>query len=79
MAMIYDFPVGAVAQKPRGLGARIAAPFLAFGRMLLKVAEANSRFEKVQRLQRLSDADLAARGLTRDGIVLHVFRDKQHL
>ena len=61
MAMIYDFPVGVVAQKPRGLGARIAAPFLAFGRMLLTVAEANSRFEKVQRLQRLSDADLAAR------------------
>ena len=79
MAMIYDFPVGAVAQKPRGLGARIAAPFLAFGRMLLKVAEANSRFEQVQRLQSLSDEDLAARGLTRDGIVRHVFRDRMYI
>ena len=79
MAVIYDFPVGIVAEKPRGLGARLAAPFLAFGRILMKIAEANSRFEQVQRLQSLSDEDLAARGLTRDGIVRHVFRDRMYI
>jgi hypothetical protein len=79
MAVIYDFPVGIVAEKPRSLGARLAAPFVAFGRILMKIAEANSRFEQVQRLQSLSDEDLAARGLTRDGIVRHVFRDRMYI
>ena len=79
MATIYDFPVGVIAEAPRGLGARLAAPFKAFGRILVKIGEANSRFEQVQRLQRMSDEDLAARGLTRDGIVRHVFRDRMYI
>jgi hypothetical protein len=41
-----------------------------------RLAEARSRSDRVAALMARSDADLAAMGLTRDRIVLHVFRDK---
>lgn len=40
------------------------------------IAEAQSRADQIERLQALSDQELAKRGLTRDRIVHHVFRDK---
>lgn len=49
--------------------AHVAALFTA-------IAEAQSRSDEIQRLQALSDQELAKRGLTRDRIVHHVFRDK---
>ena len=53
----------------QGLRARIAAGFSAY------IAR-RARTAQMQALYRLSDADLAARGLTRDQIPLHVFRDR---
>ncbi|MCI5110096.1 MAG: DUF1127 domain-containing protein [Marivita sp.] len=44
-------------------------------RGLSQVAEANSRIREVERLQALSDEALAAKGIRRDDIVRHVFRD----
>ena len=39
------------------------------------VAEANSRAREFDRLNAMSDAALAAKGLKRDDIARHVFRD----
>ncbi len=44
-----------------------------------RIAEARSRSNQVEALMARSDAELAALGLTRDTIVLHVFRDKLYL
>lgn len=38
-------------------------------------ASMDARLTEIDRLQALSDQDLAARGLTREGIVAHVFAD----
>lgn len=45
------------------------------GRNLALYARARSRTDEIERLEALSDAELAAHGLTRDRIVMHVFRD----
>lgn len=37
--------------------------------------EAKSRRDQIEALDRLSDLELAKRGLTREGIARHVFRD----
>ena len=39
-------------------------------------AEMRARIARIDSLEALSDADLARRGLTRDQIVAHVFRDR---
>lgn len=54
----------------------ISAPFVAIGNALVAVAEASSRTEEIEFLQSQTDEELAARGLTRDEIVRHVFADK---
>ena len=38
--------------------------------------EKRARRDQIAHLDALSDAELARRGLTRDGIVAHVFRDR---
>jgi len=43
---------------------------------LVRVGERHSRADQVAALRALSDLQLAERGLTRDKIELHVFRDK---
>ncbi|GAA6164157.1 hypothetical protein NBRC116590_18610 [Pelagimonas sp. KU-00592-HH] len=53
----------------------LAAPFVAVGNFLIAIGEANSRAEKANRLQQMSDAELAARGIKREDIVRHVFKD----
>ncbi|WP_299786232.1 DUF1127 domain-containing protein [uncultured Marivita sp.] len=40
-----------------------------------QIAEANSRVREVERLQALSDETLAEKGIKREDIVRHVFRD----
>ena len=45
------------------------------GRGLVAIGENNARVREMERLQALSDDQLAARGLTRETIVRHVFRD----
>ncbi|MEX5578392.1 hypothetical protein [Pseudophaeobacter sp. A-200-2] len=57
----------------------LAAPFVAFGRVMIALGEANTRSQKVQRLMAMSDAELAERGLTRDKIVHHVFSDVYYI
>jgi hypothetical protein len=46
---------------------------------LAEVGELRARSAQVQALMALSDEQLAKRGLTRDTIVTHVFRDKMYL
>jgi hypothetical protein len=40
--------------------------------------ERHARLDEIQRLQALTDAELARLGIQRDRIVHHVFRDKFH-
>lgn len=51
----------------------LATSLRAFGRFLITLSEANSQTQQVAYLQSLSDSELAARGLTRENIVEHVF------
>lgn len=53
----------------------VGAALRAVGLALTVNASAEARLREVTRLQGLSDEELAARGLTRDRIVQHVFRD----
>ena len=58
---------------------RLAAPLAGFFTILANAVAfssgAQERHDRVRRLETLSDAELAARGLTRDDIVRHVFAD----
>ncbi|SPF79811.1 DUF1127 domain-containing protein [Pseudoprimorskyibacter insulae] len=49
--------------------------FAAIGRAFVHAAESNHRMQKIQYLTSLSDAELAARGIKREDIARHVFRD----
>ena len=53
----------------------LAAPFVALGKGIVALGEASARTDEINRLNALSDAELAELGVTRDGIVLYVFRD----
>ena len=58
------------------LGRILSAPFRAVWSFLVAVGEANGRVHRVEALQRLSDAELARRGIKREDIVRHVFADR---
>jgi len=58
------------------LTARAAAEPGRLGRWLTAYIDRLSRRDQVGALMALTDAQLAARGLTRDGIVAYVFRDR---
>lgn len=51
----------------------IATPFKAVWRFLVRLAESDSRIQAVNRLNAMSDADLSAKGLTRDEEVRRIF------
>ncbi len=53
----------------------IAGFFSGFFSALVRVAESNTRVTEVEKLQSLSDEELAAKGIRRDDIVRHVYRD----
>ena len=59
--------------------AKIRKAVAGFGQSIVRGLEnhamARSRFDRIERLNAKSDAELAAMGLTRDGIAKHVFRD----
>lgn len=57
----------------------LAAPFRAMGQFLISLAEAGPRMDEVRRLNAMTDADLAARGLTREGEVRRIFADRFHI
>lgn len=50
--------------------------FAWLGNQMVAIAETNAQMAEVKRLQDMTDAQLAERGLTRDTIVEHVFRYK---
>ena len=43
------------------------------------MGEANPRLRRIEALQKLSDAELAERGIRREDIVRHVFHDVYYL
>lgn len=57
--------------RPSVLG-RLAAPFVAAGKVFALIAEASPRVRELERLNGLSDAELARRGLTRDGEIRRI-------
>ncbi|WEF24644.1 hypothetical protein [Paracoccus sp. S3-43] len=54
---------------------RIDAFFNRFGQGMNAYLESRARSAQIEALEAKSDAELARMGLTRDGIVAHVFRD----
>lgn len=53
----------------------LGAPFRAFGRLMVSMMENNSRLKRIERLQSMSDEQLAELGIQRDDIVHHVFKE----
>ncbi len=49
--------------------------FEGFFSCLVHIAEANARVAQIENLQRMTDEQLAAKGLKRSDIARHVFRD----
>ncbi|MFD1880367.1 hypothetical protein [Paracoccus pacificus] len=50
--------------------------FAKIGQWMIAYGEIHARTRQIEALMKLSDAQLAARGLTRETIVRHVFRDR---
>lgn len=48
------------------VGKILAAPFVAIGRFLVTVTEASPRLRQLERLSKMSDAELSKRGLNRE-------------
>ena len=62
-----------------GLSGKLASALALVLDRITQVGERMSRRDEIARLQAMSDADLARAGLTREGIVTHVFRDRMGL
>ncbi len=54
---------------------RIGSALAHIGAMLTTITESNHRLQLAQRLHKMSDSELAERGLKREEIAHHVFRD----
>jgi uncharacterized protein YjiS (DUF1127 family) len=54
-------------------------PFIAIGNFLIVLGENSSRMQKVKTLNEMTDEQLAAKGLTREDIVRHVFADSMYV
>lgn len=59
--------------------ARIGAAFTAAGTKIMENSSGAKRVEAVQRLQALSDAELAKLNIKRDEIVNYVFKDVYYI
>ncbi|WP_146065175.1 DUF1127 domain-containing protein [Albidovulum inexpectatum] len=62
-----------------GLLQLLAAPFAALGRILIRIAESSRAMREIERLNQMSDEELAARGLTRDGEIRRIFAGQLYL
>ena len=62
-------------QLPLRPTAPLSGFFTALSRALAFSSGAQARYDRVRRLQALSDAELAQRGIARDDIVRHVFAE----
>ncbi|MBT0956421.1 DUF1127 domain-containing protein [Alphaproteobacteria bacterium KMM 3653] len=67
--------VATTSHAPTPLLSVLAVPFRAVGNFFMAVAEASSLHHRVEKLSALSDEELAAKGLAREDIVSHVFRN----
>lgn len=56
-----------------GIRRAAVAPFVAIGRFIILLAEAGPQMDAVRRLNAMSDEDLKAKGLTREGEVRRIF------
>ncbi len=54
----------------------LAVPFIAIGNFMVQAMNANGRLDQIERLQAMSDEDLAKIGIRRTEIVTYVFRDR---
>lgn len=63
----------------RNVLAQLAETFKAIGSSLVRASEASSRIHHVQALQAMSDSELSDRGIKREDIVHHVFKDLYYM
>ena len=70
MASISDIPAG------RSFRAALRSFSASLTDGLLAVGRAHSRSAEIERYMAMTEEELAQRGLTRDTIVRHVFRDR---
>lgn len=66
-----------LAAQPRQ--STIATFFAAIGTTLEKIANAQNRSSDVQRMQNLTDQELAALGIAREDILRYVYRDLYYI
>ncbi|WP_410216665.1 hypothetical protein [Paracoccus sp. (in: a-proteobacteria)] len=65
--------IASVEHKSIGFSAAaLLAPFRAVGRFMIMLAEASPQMRALSRLNDLSDEDLSAKGLTREGEVRRI-------
>ena len=57
----------------------LTRPFVAIGNMLVALAKANRMAQEADRISEMSDATLAAKGLTREQAIAHIFRAHGHI
>ncbi|MGY9046200.1 hypothetical protein P775_25715 [Puniceibacterium antarcticum] len=67
--------IAATTSTSTSIGHSVGNFFEGILNFLVRIAESNGRMKAVERLNAMSDAELAARGLQREDIVRHVFRD----
>lgn len=72
MAYVTNAPVEGIRSRFARAG---RAVLKGLERFFVSAMENNSRMREIERLRAMSDEDLASRGLTRDRIAMHVFRD----
>ncbi|MHC0053983.1 DUF1127 domain-containing protein [Actibacterium sp. D379-3] len=53
--------------------------FSGFGRAIVRMMENNPRMRQIEELNNTSDEDLAARGVSREDVVRHIFRDRLYI
>jgi uncharacterized protein YjiS (DUF1127 family) len=71
--------VSSTARGARPLSDRLDSFFTSLGQGFNAYLERRSRSEEIRRLDSMSDAELAAMGISRDRIPHHVFRDLFYL
>jgi hypothetical protein len=56
-----------------------ARPFIAFGKLMSSIAEANTLAQAANRIVEMSDEELEAKGMTRDEAIRTVFAKQGHI
>lgn len=69
MASITDIPAG------RSLRAALASLGQSLNETIIAMGRARARSDEIEKLMEMTDEQLAARGITREGIVRYVHRD----